>query len=202
MRNIPRHIVRLWRYTGLVAAVTAWIFISLSIAVNPWFDPWRDALSDLGVEEANMPWIYNYGLITTGLIIMLYSGYLVYTSKGKLEAVGGGYVFIGGIFLALIGIFPGGTRPHIFVSTYFFVQMGLAILAMGLGTWGRERLYSGICIAIFILMLLGTFIDWPSAALIEIYETILLDLWVLARTFVYRDLPTESYHSTYSNAFS
>jgi len=97
------------------------------------------------MEGANMPWIYNYGLITTGLVIMLYSAYLVYSSRGRLEAVGSGYVFIGGIFLALIGFFPGGTRPHIFVSTYFFVQMGLAILAMGLGTWGRERIYSRIC---------------------------------------------------------
>jgi len=202
MTRIPMALLRIWRYTGIMAAAIAWIFISISIYVNPWFDLWRDALSDLGVEGANMPWIYNYGLITTGLVIMLYSAYLVYSSRGRLEAVGSGYVFIGGIFLALIGFFPGGTRPHIFVSTYFFVQMGLAILAMGLGTWGRERIYSRICIAIFVLMLLGTLVDWPSAAAIEVYETILLDIWVLARTFLYRDLPTESYHLTYSKAFS
>ncbi len=183
--SIPTKLVTILRYMGLAAAINAWIFIGWAIANNPWIDLYKDALSDLGVPTANNPWIYNYGLMITGAMLMIYSAYLVYDSKTKLEAVGGGYVFIGGIFLALIGIFYGGTRPHIFVSTYFFVQMGLAILLMGLGTWGRGKRYPKVSLLVFLLMLLGTFIDWPSAALIEIYEVILLDIWVVTRTFFY-----------------
>jgi len=182
---MDKSFIRHFKYLGLAAAVSAWIFIILSIANNPWIDLYRDALSDLGVPEANNPWIYNYGLMITGAILAIYSSYLVWESRTRLEAVGGGYVFIGGIFLALIGVFYGGTRPHIFVSTYFFVQMGMAILAMGLGTLYRGRVYPRISILVFLLMLLGVFIEWPSAALIEIYEILLLDAWVVARTFYY-----------------
>ena len=177
-------IINIARYLGLTAALTAWITIYTSIYYNPWFNLFKHALSDLGTSDAFSPWIYNYGLILTGLILMLYSPYLVYISRNKIEAVGGGYVLIGGLFLILIGIFPGGTRPHVFVSTYFFIQMGIAILTMGIGSvLDRRRLYSLSCILIFILMLIGGFIDWPSVAIQEIYEVILLNIWVLIRTF-------------------
>jgi Predicted membrane protein len=40
-------------------------------------------------------------------------------------------VFVAGLFLALIGIYHAGTRPHVFVSTWFFVQMDTALIAWG-----------------------------------------------------------------------
>ena len=175
---------RLGRYLGLAAAINAWIFIYISISVNPWFDLYRDALSDLGTLDANQPWIYNVGLMISGALLILYTVYLVYTSNNKVEVVGSGYIAIAGIFLALIGIFPGGTRPHVFVSTYFFVQMGIAIFLMGLGALKDGRVFYGsTSIFIFLFMLLGSPLNWPSVALLEVYEVILLDIWVILRTF-------------------
>ena len=185
MSGILQALARIFRFFGILAALNAWIFISIS--VNPWFDLFRDALSDLGASQANSPWIYNIGLITSGFLLLPYSAYLIYDSRDKLEIVGGGYVAIGGLFLSLIGFFPGGTRPHVFVSTYFFVQMGLAILLMGLGALKEGRAFYGtISVLTFIFMLVGSTFDWPSVATLEVYEVILLDIWVLTRTFYCR----------------
>lgn len=82
------------------------------------------------------------------------------------------------MFLALIGVFHGGTRPHVFVSTYFFVQFFLGALVYGAGSEKKGVKYGSVLI--FLLALFGTFIHWPSVALEETYEIAL----VMAFTFL------------------
>ncbi|WP_243676060.1 DUF998 domain-containing protein [Vulcanisaeta distributa] len=120
-------------YTGIIAAVLAWLFIAISISVNPWFIFTKNAFSDLGGPYAtDPPWIYNYGLIITSVFVDLYSINLLLVSRNKVEDFASAFVFIAGLFLALIGIYhEGGTRPHVFVSTWFFTQMDMALI-----TWG------------------------------------------------------------------
>ncbi|NJE09015.1 DUF998 domain-containing protein [Thermococcus sp. M39] len=162
-----------FRFAGIVGIIVYWLFVAWSISRNPWFSMFHNALSDLGdPAEASSPWIYNYGLIVTSLFVLAFSIYLIWVAKNKVQTIGGAYISISAIFLALIGVFHSGTQLHVFVSTYFFIQFFLGMLIFGLGTSERVIKYSAI--VLFILALLGTFVDWPSVAIEETYEITLI----------------------------
>ncbi len=166
---------------GLIAVAGFWIMVILSIRYNTWFSIWKHAFSDLGTENAVKPWIYNYGLIILGAMTMLYSIYLAYISWNKFMVFSSALIFVAGIFLSLIGIYPGGTRPHTFVSTWFFIQIFIALIPMAMGfAFSGKYMDALLLSAIFIAALLGaTSIKWPSAALIEAYEIVLIDITMI-----------------------
>ncbi|MEM0439865.1 MAG: DUF998 domain-containing protein [Sulfolobales archaeon] len=173
--TIYRVIRGVMRVSGIIASAVFWIFTFISISRNTWFDFYRDAFSDLGGSRANDPWIYNYGLIVASIFVILLSLDMIMISRTKIGVVGGSYISIAGIFLALIGIFPAGTRPHTFVSTWFFIQAFIGFLIYGLGEFRKYPGYLATIIIIFITALSGAIIiRWPSAATIEAYEIILL----------------------------
>ena len=124
---------KMLRFMGLVSSVLFWVVASLSMLYNPWFSLTTNAFSDLGGRSANQPWIYNIGLMVTGGVALLYALSLIDDAKNKAQVVGGGFMFMAGVFLALIGIYPSGTGPHTFVSTWFFAQADLAIVTWGIG---------------------------------------------------------------------
>jgi len=183
-----RYFTNILRFFGILAAILGWIVIFISISVNPWFIFIRDAFSDLGGPNANMPWIYNYGLIITGLIIFLYSFAQLSDSTNKVESFASGYTSLMGIFLMLIGIFPSGTRPHIFVSTWFFIQGDLSILTWGIGLVIRRWMKIGLIFIIIgiISPLIGFGVEWPSAATVEAFGIIILDIWIIGMLKVHR----------------
>lgn len=169
------------------AAIVAWLVILLSVTRNPWFDFFKHALSDLGGPKALDPWVYNVGLIVTGIITSTYATYLTYTSKSKTAVYASAFIFIAGVFLTLIGIFPSGTRPHTFVSSWFFVQMWMALLVSSIDFLVRRKLLPGMVLLILSLAgpLGALLIKWPSVALLEIYGVILIDLYVVVLTTQY-----------------
>lgn len=164
------------KYSGIVGGVIYWLFTFWAISRNKWFSFFEHALSDLGTAEANAPWIYNCGLMISSIFGVLFAVYLVLTSQTKLQTVGGAYIGVAALFLALIGIYPGGTKPHVFVSAYFFVQFFLGMLLYGLGSEKRLR---NISLLIFMLAVVGILITWPSVALIETYEIMLIIVFAL-----------------------
>ena len=168
------------RASGIIAITLAWIVIGLAVRFNPWFDLFKHALSDLGTDRAFMPQIYNYGLIMTAFFIILFSVYLTIKARNKAETFAGAYLSIAGIFLALIGVFPGGTKPHTFVSTWFFIQAQLSVLMKSIGSLMKHRKRVAVLLLlIFMLAILGGMLRWPSVALEEVFEVILLDIYVV-----------------------
>ena len=173
-------------YSGFAAVVLAWIVIGVSWSLNPWFDFLEHAFSDLGVPgEANYPWVYKYGLIATGLLVIVYAIYLYRWSTFKPEVLSSGLMLVAGIFLALIGIYPGGTRPHVFVSTWFFIQMDMALIPLMYSLW-RNRGYgpglAGLILALIafpVYLLVEAVVGWPSVAAGEAYGIIIIDLAVI-----------------------
>ncbi|AGB04014.1 putative membrane protein [Aciduliprofundum sp. MAR08-339] len=164
-------------YFGIITLIVYWSFTIASILQNPWFSVMHNALSDLGSDSACCPWIYNYGLILASPFLLVFSLYLIYSAQNKLETVGGAFISISSIFLALIGVFHSGTRPHTFVAPYFFLQFFVGMLVWGIGTWGAIK---KLTIALFILAFIGAFIPWPSTATLEIYEIALIGIFVSA----------------------
>lgn len=176
-----RTLLTIGRNLGLIPVVGFWIIATISIRYNPWFNIWKHAFSDLGTKDAVNPWIYNYGLRVLGAITMLYSIYLAYASWNKFMVFSSALIFVAGIFLSLIGIYPGGTRPHTFVSTWFFIQFFIALIPMAIGfVFSGKYIDALFQIIIFIVALLGAIlVKWPSAALIEAYEILLIDIVVI-----------------------
>lgn len=125
--------MRVLRASGICAVIPAWLTIAIGIYRNPWFVLTRNAFSDLGGPRAADPWIYDSGMLITAALLMAFSAYLLATSRNGVESMGASFASIAGIFLALIGIFHEGTHPHAFVSTWFFVQMDIAIGIWGIG---------------------------------------------------------------------
>jgi len=177
--NTP--IGKLFRYAGLAAAILFYIVSLLSIHYNSWFIFTKHAFSDLGGLEAQKSGIYNWGMIILGVLILLYSLTLIQDAINKVETVGGAFTFIAGIFLALIGIYPSGTQPHNFVSTWFFTQAELAMLTWGIGLLLNDwKGFGNVILAMGILGPIGAIvIQWPSVAIIEAYGIVIIDIWVV-----------------------
>ncbi|MFQ6125861.1 MAG: DUF998 domain-containing protein [Candidatus Heimdallarchaeota archaeon] len=178
---LNKPIGKLFRFTGLIAATLFYIISLLSIHYNSWFIFTEHAFSDLGGPEAQKPGIYNWGMIALGVLILLYSFTLIQDATNKAETIGGAFIFIAGIFLALIGIYPSGTQPHSFVSSWFFTQAELAMLAWGIGLMLNDWKNFGK-----VILILGIFgpigaavIQWPSVASIEAYGIVIIDIWVV-----------------------
>jgi len=177
---ITRGFHRSWaRFSGVAASATFWVFTAASIASNPWFDFYRDAFSDLGGPRASSPWIYNLGLVVSSVFLWVLSIHMVYSSRSKLETVAGSYLSIAAVFLALIAIYPAGTRPHVFVSTWFFVQAFLGALIYGVAMLRVAKKLSYSIFTIFALGLAGSLAKWPSAASLEAYEIVLLTAFAI-----------------------
>ncbi|MGB9733827.1 MAG: DUF998 domain-containing protein [Conexivisphaera sp.] len=171
----------LWA-SGPCAVAAAWITIALSAARNPWFSVTRNAFSDLGGPRAADPWIYNAGMIATAALLIAFSVYLLWSSGNRVESMGASFAVVGGIFLAMIGIFHEGTYPHVFVSTWFFAQMDMAIALWGAGSMISRRMDVGtLSLALAVGAPIGAMlVRWPSTALLEAYGIAVIDIWALA----------------------
>lgn len=175
-------------YMGIAAAVLAWVVIVVSISLNPWFSMFGNALSDLGNPHANYYWVYNYGLVVTAALMLLFSFHLLLVSENKVEVMGSSFVTIASIFLALIGIFHEGTYPHTFVSEWFFTQMDLAVVVWSIGLVLSRRLNYGIPLLLLGLIapIPALLIKWPSTALLEAYGIVIIDIWAIVATILIR----------------
>jgi len=165
----------LLRNAALMAAMGFWLVVAVSWALNPWFSPSKHAFSDLGGPGARAPWVYDCGLIGLGALVMAYSLYVASSCAGRAEAFASGLLFTSGAFLALIGVFPSGTRPHTFVSSWFFAQFFMAASAFSAALWLGGKRREGVAIAALLAAgVLGAAAvelaaGWPSVALLEGY---------------------------------
>ncbi len=177
---MKREVLEHLRSLGVVSGISGWLVILASIQRNPWFVFTEHAFSDLGGSMATDTWLFSNGMILTGLMIVIYGVYLVHISFNKPTAVGAAFLMITGVFLTLIGVFPSGTKPHFFVSVWFFTQMDLSILAWGAGLLGGEKdvlgkLFTGMGLLGPALVYI---VPWPSTAVVEAFGILIMNVWV------------------------
>ncbi|MGC8566696.1 MAG: DUF998 domain-containing protein [Caldisphaera sp.] len=180
-------IPKLIKLFSIFAIISSWITIFLSISLNPWFKVNKNALSDLGGGSyinghppPRFPFVYNIGMIITGSLIIIFSILIAYYSRNKIEAIGGSYFSVSGIFLILIGIYHEGTYPHVFVSLWFFIIASISIFIIGLSLIGIKTKY-GTFLAIFpiLIWIVYAFIPFTSVAEGEIYGILAIEISVL-----------------------
>lgn len=166
---------------GIFALVYAWVVIVVAAALNPWFVFTSNAFSDLGAGSSTDPWLFNYGMMSVGALIVVYSYSLTSLSENRTEVVGSSFFLISGIFLVLIGYFHEGTYPHLFVSYWFFIQSDLAILVWGLGLMIRGRRNLGTVFAALGIVspIVAVVVNWPSTATVEAFGIAVIDAWTV-----------------------
>lgn len=170
---------------GIIALVSIVAWIAMAWLVNPWFDFYTGALSALGSPGATDPWIYNVGLMFTAVLIVVYSAGLMLYNRNRIEDIGSSFLIVAAVFLALIGIYHGGTYPHDFVSTWFFIQADMAIFVWGIGAFFHRKIMGVYSVGIGLMATIIAYgLNWPSSAELETFGTSAIALWVVL-TFIF-----------------
>ncbi len=116
---------------GVVTPLIALVFIASCIAIHPWFTFPGNALSDLGSVDTSYNYIYNIGMVSTGLVGLVFAAG-VRELVGRIGLVGIAIFSLGLVSLILVGVFPGGTGPHVTVSLAFFGLCTLGTFIVGI----------------------------------------------------------------------
>jgi len=170
-----------FRYFGVLALAVGWLTIIGSAALNPWFSLTRNALSDLGAMGVENAWMFNLGITVAGILATLYSTYLIWISRSRLEVLASSILLFSALHLILIGVFPEGTYPHLLVSFEFFILMGFSILAFGAALISLGEMRLGLAFTSLSTMgfVGAAFIPWPSIGFLEVFAITLISVWVL-----------------------
>lgn len=117
---------------GVITPLVAFTCILLAIAYSPQFSWTENALSDLGVQEGLTAPLFNYGLIISGAMSLVFASGILALLRNKLVGKVGSFTFVlATLALIAIGIFPKNARPmHYYASVSFFVLIPIAMLIL------------------------------------------------------------------------
>ena len=117
---------------GIITPVVAFACILLAIASYPQFSWVENALSDLGVKPGLTAPLFNYGLIVSGFLALVFATGLFKFLRQRILGKIGVFIFIlGTLALIAIGIFPENISPtHYYVSVAFFVFLPVSMLVL------------------------------------------------------------------------
>ena len=140
----------------LIAGISAFtVALVISIYLHPSFDLFSpdQALSDLGRVGDPLGYIFNLGVIISGLLFMVASIANIPWAKGDTFKRSAAAVFIFALILyVMIGTFPKGTPYHNFFARSFFLISTIAI-ALWLASEVRKgsRIISAIVLSLVVL---------------------------------------------------
>ena len=190
--------VRKFGLVGIASPIIGILAVLVSIYFSPWFEWPTHALSDLGVVQEGGTqvaiWIFNGGMVTAGLLIAIFISSTRKTIPDNLMSkIAYSLIFIGGINLALVGVFPyniSGTI-HQIVAIIYFIFTPIGLIMIGVERRSKDRNFamfsigSGIVSLVVIggavLGILGTPIGtiYPEGVAIpEFIEAVILGLWI------------------------
>ncbi len=190
--------IRKFGIIGIASPIIGLLAVLVSISISPWFDWPINSLSDLGVEQQGGTqiaiWIFNGGMIIAGSLIAIF---IMVTRKtipnNRISKLAYSIIFIGGINLALVGVFPYNISEsiHLIVALIYFIFTPIGLMMIGVERRSRDRNFamfsigSGIVALIVIggavLGILGMPIGtiYPEGVAIpEFIEAVILGLWI------------------------
>lgn len=165
---------------GILAPIIALVFISISIFLHPWFSWTENALSDLGALGTSYNFVFNLGLIITGITFLLFVTGLPELLNRAISRVGVWILALSALSLTAIGIFPSGTSPHGNATIGFYSFAAIALLLIG-GDLTLEHNNRGWGVITLLLVLTGLLaalaFPWSSAAIPETIGALVLSVW-------------------------
>ena len=142
---------------GIASQLIALIMILVVTGNSPWFSWTEYNISVLGVE-GSMKTLFNWGLILTGLLSLIFTfGLRENLLSSRLGQYGVISLIVGSLGIAAIGIFPRSIDlPHDVASVVFFLFVILAFLLIGTAAitasqlkWGLLSLIAGVLMIAF-----------------------------------------------------
>ncbi len=173
---------RKYAWFGFLPPVTAFVFISAAIYTHE-FSFTKDALSDLGRIGLEKNYIFNAGLILSGLFGFVFSLSLYNVLKG-IERIFGFVFVVAAVSLVCIGVFPAGTMPHGFFSVTFYLLSAVAIFILGVFLVNRKRnlgIFSMVAMAVGSVLALIP--GWGGVAIPETIGAFFICLWVVVVSY-------------------
>jgi hypothetical membrane protein len=163
-----------YRVLGVASAIVPYIFIFVSIAESHWFNFFNNALSDLG-NYRNIPaaYVYNSGLVITGLMIITYSCLISLYNKKYSFYLWSALLGVSGAFLSLIGVFPENAGAiHGQLSLAFFATIAISLLVYSYISWPVGSPGTGaVSLILGIASVVVWIVHWPWHG-VAIQETI------------------------------
>lgn len=131
---------------GIVTPIVAFAFISLAIVLYPQFSWTANALSDLGVVAGATAILFNFGLMISGVLALLFASGLFIVFRERMLGRIGAFVFVlGALALVAIGVFPENVKPmHYYASVTFFVLLPISMFIVSVAFLFVARLKIGV----------------------------------------------------------
>jgi hypothetical membrane protein len=174
--------VRIAGWCGIGSPLLSLSMIFHAVAISPWFDWHRNALSDLGVRGAAV-WFNGATFLGGVLTFVLILGLVRRARLGWLGQCGYISALLGAAGLALVGVFPKDRGAiHFAVALTYFFATPLGCLLLGLGLLERGRALSGALTvsAGLAALLLITRTPHDGYAVPEILAALVMSGWVFA----------------------
>jgi len=165
---------------GVIGSVISLLFIALAIAYSPWFNWFKNALSDLGVGEAAL--IFNSGLIVGGVLTTIFAvGLMQILRKQVLGFLGAFTLILSSISLCAIGVFPESAgRIHFYVSISFFALLAISLLIIGVALVRESsQRYLGLfsILTVVVAAMAAWAVPHKGAAIPEIIASLAGSVW-------------------------
>jgi len=176
-------LARLGGLCGAIGPVVSLGAIVASIALSPWFNWHRDALSDMGVDLAVAP-LFNGAMVAGGLFSLAFAAGLHRATKpGLLVSLGALALGIGATGLALVGVFPEDRgRIHFLVAAAYFTLTPLGVLLFGVALLRRRATLAGaLSIAAAVAALIAIrCVPHDGLAVPEMLAAVVLSSWTFS----------------------
>ena len=173
---------------GITAPIVAFACIIAAITSYPQFSWTNNALSDLGIVEGITGPLFNFGLITAGILALIFAtlGLFTFMGKSSLGKVGSGFFAAATIALICIGIFNENFSPtHYIVSVAFFMlaPIGLFILTCAFYR-NHQRGIAAFTVAIGAVAALAWILQFtlnyvPNVAIPETISALAISVWAI-----------------------
>ena len=142
------------------------IMIAVSIALSPWFNIVKNALSDLGhATRSSVAPLFNLGLSLGGALIILTAAILL-TKVSKALAIS---MSVSGYFLILVAVFNEAYgKLHYWVSVAFFLSLAASLIIYSLISRSIVKRVSALVLLIVVVIswVLHIYYKIPSGAAI------------------------------------
>jgi hypothetical membrane protein len=176
---------------GIAAPVIAFTCTLLSISFYQSFSWTANALSDLGVENGFSAPLFNFGLILSGILALLFvTGLFKFMHEGTTGRVGAFILGSATIALTSIGIFPENVKlAHYFASVAFFVIFPISMFAIAAAFMHERKMKMGLfTIAVAIIagvpwIIQFVFQYFPNVAIPETISALSAAAWAMVQGF-------------------
>lgn len=166
---------------GIAAPLIAFSCIFLAISMSPWFSWSANALSDLGVGEAD--WVFNSGLMAGGILTMVFAAGLLVAFRGRTpRRVGAIFFFFDAVALLGIGAFSEAAGDiHYYFAVTFFALFPLSLFLLGTSAvMAGSKKFGSFTIVDGILVILPWAFSWDGVAIPEAISMLVASIWIMA----------------------